>query len=49
LPAGLTDETYGLRAGMYALDASGAATNLPVNPVTTDGRVDLGTVEAALP
>ena len=49
LPEGLPAGTYGLRAGMYAVDASGAAINLPVNPVTLDGRVDLGTVEVGSP
>ncbi len=49
LPEGLPAGTYGLRAGMYAVDASGAAVNLPVDPATPDGRVDLGTVEDGSP
>ena len=49
LPVGLPAGTYGLRAGMYAVDGSGAAVNLPVNPATPDGRVDLGTVEVGSP
>jgi hypothetical protein len=49
LPEGSPGGTVGLRAGMYALEESGAPVNLPVSPVTPDGRVDLGTVEVAPP
>ncbi len=41
LPAGLLPGEYGLRAGMYQPDPP---RNLPVDPPTGDGRVDLGTV-----
>jgi hypothetical protein len=41
LPEGLPGDVYGVRAGMYALEDSGAR-NLPLEPATPDGRVDLG-------
>jgi len=41
LPAGLLPGEYGLRAGMYQPEP---LRNLPVDPPTGDGRVDLGTV-----
>lgn len=41
LPAGAPAEGYGLRAGMYQ---PSPLRNLPVNPPTGDGRVDLGSV-----
>jgi hypothetical protein len=44
LPAGTAAGEYGLKAGMYELTAGGPA-NLPVEPFTVDGRIELGTVE----
>jgi hypothetical protein len=41
LPAGLSLGEYGLKAGMYQPEP---LRNLPVDPPTGDGRVDLGTV-----
>ena len=41
LPAGLSSGEYGLKAGMYQPEPP---RNLPVDPPTPDGRVDLGTV-----
>ena len=49
LPEGLPPGSYALRAGMYALDASGAPVNLPVDPPSPDGRVDLGQIEVSAP
>jgi len=40
-PAGLPAGEYGLKAGMYQPEP---LRNLPVEPATADGRVDLGTV-----
>jgi hypothetical protein len=41
LPDGLSSGEYGLKAGMYQPEPP---RNLPVDPPTPDGRVDLGTV-----
>ena len=41
LPDGLASGEYGLKAGMYQPEPP---RNLPVDPPTSDGRVDLGTV-----
>ena len=41
LPAGLSSGEYGLKAGMYQPEPP---RNLPIDPPTPDGRVDLGTV-----
>ena len=41
LPSGLSSGEYGLKAGMYQPEPP---RNLPVDPPTPDGRVDLGTV-----
>ena len=41
LPGGLSSGEYGLKAGMYQPEPP---RNLPVDPPTPDGRVDLGTV-----
>jgi hypothetical protein len=49
LPDGLPAGEYGLRAGMYALDVSGTPASLPVDPPTSDGRVDLGMIEVRAP
>lgn len=42
LPAGLPPGAYGLKAGMYRPEP---LRNLPVEPPTTDSRVDLGNVD----
>jgi hypothetical protein len=49
LPEGAADGALGLRAGMYAVDASGTAANLPIDPPAADGRADLGVVQAVSP
>jgi hypothetical protein len=41
LPAGLAPGEYGLKAGMYQPEP---LRNLPVEPPTSDGRIDLGRV-----
>lgn len=50
LPAGLSPGGYGLRAGMYGPAPGGTqgVRNLPPDPPTSDGRVDLGSVQLPL-
>jgi hypothetical protein len=46
LPAGLSAGEYGLKAGMYQPEP---LRNLPVDPATLDGRVELGKVRLPVP